>query len=105
MEHIYIVSCQRGQRARGISLITGSYEDAIIEFHEKNNTLWFGRNKSDDETNFNYELHRVPINVKLDEEKLGLNSKFRIKFKTWKEVKDVYQVCNRESKISNLLNK
>ncbi len=101
MEHIYIVSIQRGQRARGISLMTDSYEDAIITLYNKSND---GR-RSDNDTYFPYELHKLPINENLDEEKLGLNSKFRIKFKSWSILKDEYNICNRESKILKVLNK
>jgi hypothetical protein len=38
-EYIYIISIQRGKRARGISLITNNYEDAITNFYNK------GKNK------------------------------------------------------------
>lgn len=78
--YLYYIYTERARS--GIKLITNNYEDAITYFYRKD--------KNDNDTYFSHELHKVPLNVKLDEEKLGLNSKFRIKFKEKRGVNPLF---------------
>jgi len=110
MEYIYIMSCQRGQGAPEIHSVWDSYERAIKEYYEYH--IRDGYSDRDDSSEYWFmNLYKIPINQifanedDYSKEKFTKNSKNRIKFKNWGELRKEYQTINRDLKIDEILSR
>jgi hypothetical protein len=109
MEHIYIMACQRGQSSPEIFSIWNTYEKAITayyKYHIDEDNLY---KKTDNDTYWFMYLYKIPVGEnfvevsrKSSDVKLQKSCKYRIKFKTWGDLRKEYNIVNRDSKIESI---
>ena len=104
-KHIYIISTQRGQGLPEIYAFYDNYDDAILNYYD-----YFKLN--DYYENFHLDfmiIFKFPINERLcdfssySKVKFGKSSKYRIKFKDFKDLKDKYTQIIRKKKLNNII--
>ncbi len=102
MEYIYIISTQRGQGSPEIFSIWSNNDDAIKSYYN-----YFIINKHE-YLDFIY-LYKYPIgknfcgDEKWSKIKLQKSCKFRVKFKSFKDLKNEYEQIIRSNKLERVL--
>jgi len=102
-EYIYILSMQRGQGLPELYSMWNNYDDAIYHYYD-----FLKINEYNDYIPSYFNLYKFPVGVKFCDPsewsnvKLGRSTKYRIKFKDYKELKNEYKKIIRIKKFNNV---